>query len=506
MQVKLPFHVVDFAADELRTLSGERVDLRARSYAVLRLLAEKAGHVVEKEEIITKVWDDVSVTDDSLTQCITDIRKAIGDENRRVLRTVSRKGYVLVPAQRSASWAGHVPDKPSLAVIPFLSIGDQKDATLGAGVAMEIINELARNRDLRLIARDSSFALAARNLMSQELGERLGARYLVEGAAERSGNKLLVNVQLVDAVDGTITWGDRFSGTARDIPELRREIAAKIAASLHSGMREAEKHAILESPPRDLDLFELTLRGIARKHQFNPEATRAGRQDLEEVIRRDSNYAPAWAYLAWIDLIDIMMQLTGERQPSYLGEVIAQFKRAIALDPNFPAAYEGLSQALIVAGDVEQAVPAARRAVELGPSDADALLFLAVALFESGAVAEALEKVEQAVSLNPVPPPYYNYFYAVILWGNERYQDALEQTEECLRKASSFGAAEIYRIIILVGLGRMDEARTRFAEFFAQPVGTGFLPPRAQELARRAMAALHSVGWRPTLAADREAV
>jgi tetratricopeptide (TPR) repeat protein len=150
-----------------------------------------------------------------------------------------------------------------------------------------------------------------------------------------------------------------------------------------------------------------------------------------------------------------MMQLTGERQPSYLGEVIAQFKRAIALDPNFPAAYEGLSQALIVAGDVEQAVSAARRAV---------------------------------------------------LWGNERYQKALEQTEECLRKAPSFGGAEIYRIIILVGLGRMDEARTRFAEFLVQPIGFGFLPPHSQELARRAMAALHSVGWRPTLAADREAV
>ena len=197
MQVNLPFHVVDIAADELRTLSGERVDLRETiRYLEIRLS--------EKDEIIAKVWDDVSVTDDSLTQCITDIRKAIGDEERRVLRTVSRKGYVLVPAHRSASWAGHVPDKPSLAVMPFLSTGGQNDATLGAGVAMEIINELARNRDLRLIARDSSFALAARNLMSQELGERLGTRYLVEGTAERSGNKLLVDVQLVDAVDGTI--------------------------------------------------------------------------------------------------------------------------------------------------------------------------------------------------------------------------------------------------------------------------------------------------------------
>jgi TolB-like protein/Tfp pilus assembly protein PilF len=505
MQVKLPFHVVDLACDDLRTSCGQRVELRPRSYAVLRLLAENAGRLVGKDDIMEKVWDDVAVTEDSLTQCIADIRRAIGDEERRVLRTVSRKGYMLVPAQRAAMRPGRAPDKPSLAVMPFLSIGGG-DGTLGVGVATEIIAELARNRDLRLIARDSSFALAGQNLMAQELGERLGARYLVEGSAERGGDELLVDVQLVDAADGTIAWGDRFSALAQDIPRVRREISAKIATSLHAGMREAEKHAILERPPRDLDVFTLTLRGLALKHQFHPDATREGRRDLQEATRRDPNYAPAWAYLAWIDLIDIMMQLTGERGPAHLGDVIEQFNRAIGIDANLPAAYEGLSQALILANEVEQALSLARRAVELGPSDTDALLFLANTLLEAGEVREALEKVEQAVSLNPLPPPYYNYFYAVILWGNERYQEALEQTEECLRKAPSFGGAEIYRVSILVGLGRVREARAALTEFLAKPSGTGIVPPRAPELARRKLAALQMAGWRPTVAADREAV
>jgi DNA-binding winged helix-turn-helix (wHTH) protein len=162
-QVRLPSHVVDLAADELRSAAGEHVDLRPRSYAVLRLLAENAGRLVTKDEIIGKVWDDVAVTEDSLTQCIADIRKAIRDDDRRVLRTVSRKGYILVPTQHSDELARRAPDRPSLAVMPFLSISDASDATLGIGVANEIINELARNRDLRLIARDSSFALAGRN-------------------------------------------------------------------------------------------------------------------------------------------------------------------------------------------------------------------------------------------------------------------------------------------------------------------------------------------------------
>ena len=121
-QVRLPQHIVDLAADELRGTTGGHVDLRPRSYAVLRLLAENAGRLVTKDDLIAKVWDDVAVTEDSLTQCIADIRKALRDDERRVLRTVPRKGYLLVPSQRGAQLAGRMPDRPSLAVMPFMSM------------------------------------------------------------------------------------------------------------------------------------------------------------------------------------------------------------------------------------------------------------------------------------------------------------------------------------------------------------------------------------------------
>ena len=103
-QVTLPSHVVDLAADELRSTTGDRVELRPRSLAVLRLLAQNAGRLVCKNEIIAEVWDDVVVTDDSLTQCIADIRKAIGDGEHRILRTVPRRGYLLVPSERKTEF------------------------------------------------------------------------------------------------------------------------------------------------------------------------------------------------------------------------------------------------------------------------------------------------------------------------------------------------------------------------------------------------------------------
>ena len=503
-QVRLPSHVIDLAADELRSATGEQVELRPRSLAVLRLLAENAGRLVRKNEIITEVWGDVLVTDGSLTQCVSDIRKAIGDDNRRILRTVPRKGYLLVPTRRNAKFTGRIPGLPTLAVMPFLGVAGEN--VLGPGVASEIVNELARNKHLRLIARDSSFALANKNLMAQEIGERLGARYLIEGTALRLQGSLIADVQLVDTRDGSIVWGDRFSASAEDIPQVQRMIANTIAGSLHSSIREAEKQAILGAAPHDLDVYELTLRGIARKHQFSPEGTRAGRADLEEAIRRDPNYAPAFAELARLNLIDMGLQLTGEKQFSELGDVIGQLGRAIELDPNLPSAYQALSQALIFTGDTQQSVHMAQRAVELGPSDADGLLFLAVALFASGEIIEALGTVERALQLNPLRPAYYCFFHALILWGNERLQEALEETEECLRKAPSFGPAELYRVIALVGLGRLDEAKARLAKYMARAIGKVLVFPHPPELASRGLAALQTAGWRPSLVTHREAV
>ena len=144
--------------------------------------------------------------------------------------------------------------------------------------------------------------------------------------------------------------------------------------------------------------------------------------------------------------------------------------------------------------------------MELGPSDADGLLFLANALFESGEIAEAMETAERAVALNPLRPPYYYLFNAMILWGNERYQEALEESEACLRMAPNFAGADTYRAMALVGLGRLEEARAQLARCMARPGGIVIVPPHPPELASRSFAALKAAGWQISLAADREAV
>jgi TolB-like protein/Tfp pilus assembly protein PilF len=503
-QVTLPSHVMDLDADELRSTTGELVELRPRSLAVLRLLAQNAGRLVSKNEIISEVWGDVVVTDDSLTQCIADIRKTIGDQEHRILRTLPRRGYMLVPSQRKADLPIHASDRPAIAVIPFTSLVGAKGQALAQGVATEIINELARNRDLKVIGRESSFVLGSQRATVQELGERLGARYLVEGTAQRSKNMLIVDVQLVDARDGVIAWGDRFSAKAADIPRIQRLIATRIAVSLRVSMREAEKQEALGRAPLDLGVYELTLRGAA-KHRFNAEATRAAREDFKRAIQLDPNYAPAWTQLAMTNLIDLWTKLTGEWHFSQIDEVIDQFRRAIELDPNLARAYSGLGQALKTKGDLVQALNLAKCAVELAPSDPDCLLFYSVTLFDSGELQNATEMVDKALGSHPLPPSFYHYFHAMILWGNKRFKEALDETDQCLRKAPQFPGAQVYRTVALVGLGRISEAKAQLREYVAR-VAVPPTAPRPPELASRFWADLKTAGWRPSVASERAAV
>jgi len=500
-QVRLPSHVVDLETGDLLNQAGERVSLRPRSWAVLRLLAERAGDVVSKDDILATVWDDTIVTEDSLTQCIVEIRKAIGDAERRVLRTVPRRGYVLQSTQRTETLDSC---KPVLAVLPFRSLVGAKASTLARGVAGEIFNELARNKDLRLIGRDSSFALGSQPANAQELGSQLGARYLVEGTAQRSKDEIVVDVQLVDARDGTVAWGDQFSAKAVGVPELQQLIASKIAANIRVGMHETEKQAVLSRPPRDLDVYELTLQSMV-EHRFTREATIASRSHLEDALSRDPEYGLAWAQLAWINLIDLWIGFTGDWDRSRLDEVIGQFSRAIDLDPRSARAYRGLGQAYLTKDEVAQALTVSRMAYEIAPSEPDSLVCFSVALLQSGELAEATRLIEQALDSHPLRPSWYSFYYTITLWANERFDEALAEADATLLRAPALFDMEVYRALALVGLGRLDEARAQIEEFRAKNLPMERIP-HPPELASRFLEGLEAAGWKLSLVHDGTAL
>jgi TolB-like protein len=238
---------VDFRREEVRDRYGVRTKLQPRLASVLRYLAANAGTAVAKDELLETCWPGVVVTEDSLTQCISDLRRVLGDNDRDLIRTTPRCGYMLVLPD---------PDWASIAVVAFDAFsGDAGDRLLGAGFAGDIIAELARNKVVKVIARNSSFAAHYQGKTAQDIAHMFHVRYVLEGSIRRVGERMFVNAQLIHGRDSRLVWAERYTLVAQDIFAAQDDLVARIAGTLFSEMRRTEEAASLRRPPATLDVY-----------------------------------------------------------------------------------------------------------------------------------------------------------------------------------------------------------------------------------------------------------
>jgi adenylate cyclase len=487
---------LDRKTGQLVDAGNKAIALRAQSMQVLEVLVESAGSVVTRETLHERVWPHVVVTDDSLTQCIGEIRRVIGDARHETLRTVARRGYALElqpaegagphpqPAWRAwvvAALAGAVllgagldwrmssesqssrsyafGPRPPLAVLAFRSAESGERSGFSAAVAEELLAALARDTDLPVISARSSFSLDPSATSLRDIARLLKVRYLVDGQVRREGESLLLQVELIDAQDGRVVWIGYRGVTARNLAQGRSELVEGIASNLGASMRRAEERRALQRPPGNLDVYELTLRGYAGKHTFTPESYRAARADLQRALAIDPQHAPAWACLANLNAFDAFNEITGEWRRTQLGEVRVQALRAVELDPELPYAYQVLTLALIYMGEHAQALEAASAAFRLAPHDPDNQTLLARALAEVGQAREATEKMDQALPYYPLVPNYITATDAHIRWAAGDLDRAVERANECNVQAPRLVLCHVHKIVALVELGRTAEAR-----------------------------------------------
>lgn len=543
MKVPLAGHVLDLGSDELRDARGHRVDMRPQVYQLLRFLALNAGRVVSKDELHDAVWPGLVVTDDSLVQAVSDLRRVLGDAGPRLIRTVPRRGYCLVadavappgePARRSerriwwpamaalllvgaagGGWlwrsasdeaapvamAQPMPDRPSIAVLAFRDPGgDAAAQQVARGVAEDVVSQLARNVDLRVVSTASSFSLAGRGLAPVDIGRQLRSRYLVDGTVRREGELLRVGVEMIDSEDGHVVWSAQHAADSANVLATRDALVQRIAGTLHSRLRQTEERRALTRPPKSLDVYTMTLRAIALKHQFRPEATREARRLLEQAITIDADYAPAWLYLGMLNGIDSLLRLTGEWHPGRYEEMLAQSRRAIEIDPSLPAAWFGLAVVHVEGRRFGDALTAATRCVELGPNDADCLMYLALVEARTGRAADAATHIDRALDLSPIPPSYMQSAHAQAMWVAQRLPESLQAADACTAKSPRHVVCRRHRMLALAELGRLDEARAEAAMIRSQ-VPTASLAwvadafaDEASELRARAVAAAAAAG------------
>jgi len=496
--------VFDRGRAELRRADdGSPLRLRPQSLKVLEILADNAGRLVTREALNAAVWPDVVVTEDSLVQCVTEIRRAIGDTRHELLRTVPRRGYRLEAATPAAAAthgkpAGHPPVRrrwtalagfgmaasvgvavllfwprqasgpevppgpdvvrPALAVLAFRGEGaDAQSEALGAGLAEDLAGSLARDVDLRIVATRSSFALD-RARAPAAMARQLGVRYLVDGKVRHLGDALELTVQLLDGADGRIVWSHVSTVTAQTLSRERQALLTRIGASVEASMRRSQKEAARNGAPGTMDSFVLTLRAYGNKHRYTPEAYRAARADLEQALQLNPNHAAAWAGLGYLNGIDAINRITTEWTMARLPEALQQLDRGLAIDPSLSIVHQGRAIVLAAMQRFDEALASAEQASRLAPGDPDNLMVLAKAQTEAGRVADGLRSMQQALSLYPIEPSYVSFLAAHVLWANARHDDAIAKATLCVERAPRFVNCRITLASALFDAGRLPQA------------------------------------------------
>ncbi|MCE4222571.1 tetratricopeptide repeat protein [Methylobacterium sp. C25] len=459
--------VVDLRREQILTHAGRRLELRPRSFDVLRRLASSAGDLVTKDDLLADCWPGVIVTEDSLTQCISDIRKTLGPDGRDLIRTIPKRGYMLVlpgasePAPVAAA-AIRAPGSfwPSIAILPFdeFTAAPNTYGVLGAGFAEDITTELARNRNVTVIARHSSFAAKALGGTASDIARVLAVRYILEGSIRRSGDRMIVNAQLVDGISDSHVWAERYAFAAQDLFVVQDELTARIAATLFSGVQSHEQGASLRRPPASLDVYELTVRSAAKMLQFSQASVASALEDVETAIVLDPLYGAAHVARGFCIATDAAMAITGEASLDRLDHALSAIRRGLELDPMLPTGHRALGYALLYTGRYEEALIAAERSVALSPGEAMALAFLSLTQTGVGHYADALASVERAISLSPLAPGFYQGIAAGPLYALDRFEETLRNATGALIRSPGYLIAYAMAAASCVRLDRTEEA------------------------------------------------
>lgn len=342
------------------------------------------------------------------------------DKGERRLKNLARPirirtaqiGAPVVPAATRLP----LPDRPSLAVLPFDNLGGDRTMapSLCDGLTEDLITDLSRFRQLFVIARNSSFVYRGRAQDIRRVGQELGVRYVLEGSLRWIGENIRINAQLIDAIDGHHVWADRFDGPADGMFMIRDEVVRNIAGHLVQHLEYAELAAAKRKPPESLEAFGLWLEG-AEHHAFGTiEAHEKARALYEAAIEVDPGFARAYAGLAELCWLDTFLANWGRDRAPAIGRAASYGEQAVVLDPHDAHPHVVLGWVRMMQHQFDRARIHWESATRLNPNDADIAMARATAMAFLGDPSRGLELAAMARRLNPYSPDWYLADEAVI--------------------------------------------------------------------------------------------
>jgi TolB-like protein len=466
MQFRFGDHVLDVARRELRC-RGKPITLEPQVFDLLVHLIRNRDHVVTKDDLLASVWRGRIVSESTLTSRINAARKAIGDsgEAQRLIRTSPRKGIRFVgeiidahPAEPPSP--PHLPrDRPSIAVLPFDNLSDDREQEYFAdGMVAEIITGLSRIKWLFVISRNSTFIYKGKPIEVKTVGRELGVRYVLEGSVRRSGNRVRVTGQLIETETTTPVWADRYDGTLGDIFALQDEMTMSVIGAIEPTLRKAEIERARRKRPDSLDAYDLFLRALPFAATAMPENADKALELLEQAIRLEPDYAVVHGFIAWC------------HEQRYLRGGLHTETREAARSHAHAAITAGSDDAMALAmggfviavmeRDYLTALDALDRALVLSPSSALAFGFSSIVHAWMGDTTTAILHGEMGIRLSPYDPliylPYVGLAYAHFFAGN--WEQAANAARRASRANPRFSVPCYLLTAAQIRLGRISEA------------------------------------------------
>jgi adenylate cyclase len=358
-----------------------------------------------------------------------------------------------------ASRGLQVPDRPSIAVLPFENMsGDPEQEFFADGISEDLITALSRIHWFFVIARNSSFTYKGQAVEVTRVAEELGVRYVIEGSVRKSGNRLRISAQLIDATTGHHVWAESFDRSLTDIFELQDEMTQTIAGAVEPALSAAERERAACTPPESLGAWEIYQRGLWHLWSFTEENMTEAQRLFQQVHQLDANFAIAYSFESYSHYLDTMLGYT-ETPDESLKLAYKAAKRALALDDHDPVAYFALGRVCMMQGRHDDSVAELSRAVELSPSFALAHHGLGFALVLSGQVEEGAEELDKAIRLSPRDP---------VLWGTmcfrsiasnllHQYEDATQWARRVLIEPRAAEGGYWPYAVLASALGNSDQ-------------------------------------------------
>jgi TolB-like protein/class 3 adenylate cyclase/tetratricopeptide (TPR) repeat protein len=328
-----------------------------------------------------------------------------------------------------------LPDKPSIAVLPFDDLsGEDKYERLAGGLTEDVITDLSRFRDLFVIARNSTEVYKGKPVDVRQVARELGVQYVLEGSLQSDGEQVRITAQLVDAITGNHVWSERYDRPLEHIFAVQDEVTKTIVGSVaghHGIVARAGKETSRRKPPESLQVYDYYLLGMEAKHRFTKEDNKKAQEFFQKAIERDPDFARAYVGLAYTYNLEIDMQF-GDSWEQSMDDLLKAAQKAVALDPYDAEArfLHGLYFQYL--NDYERAVSGLDQALELNPNHADVLAHSIFLLKKAGQPERALDLVERAVRLNPHHPDWYYGALREAYFYNRRFEDAIAATKKRL--------------------------------------------------------------------------